>query len=91
MSSYQWFSYLAHSQQIFIQQKFNTGEKRVLKFSLPADGYCSFTNEVYQFDGYLFHGCEKCSTNHNYFESLKAANFLTKKNIKDLQKATQKS
>ena len=67
------------------------GEKRVSKYSLPLYGYCFSTNQVYQFDGCFFHGCEECSTNRNYSGNLKETNFLTGKNIKDLQKATQES
>ena len=41
------------------------GEKRVSKYSLPVDGYCSSTNRENQFDGCCFHGCEKFSTNRD--------------------------
>ena len=54
-------------------------EKRVPKYSLPVDGYCSSTNRVHQFDRCFFHGYEKCSTNRDYSGNLKETNSLTGK------------
>ena len=54
------------------------------KFCLPVDGYCSSTNQVYQFDGCFFNGCRKCSTNRDYSGKIKETNSSAGKNIKNL-------
>ena len=63
-------------------------ERRVTKYSLPVDGFCESTNEVFEFQGCVFHGCGKCNTNRNSNGNLKELNCFGK-NIQELQKSTQ--
>ena len=59
--SYQWLSYVAYKENTFLQTRFNMGERRVSKYSLPVDGYSE--QHVYQYLGCFFHSCDKCKTN----------------------------
>ena len=63
-------------------------ERRVTKYSLPVDGFCESTNEVFEFQGCVFHGCGKCNTNRDFNGNLKELNCFGK-NIQELQKSTQ--
>ena len=53
-------------------------ERRVAKYSLPVDGFCESTNEVFEFQGCVFHGCGKCNTNRDSNGNLKELNILAK-------------
>ena len=88
LSSLQWLSYISAQRNIFIQHKFNMSERRVAKYSLPVDGFCKSTNEVFEFQGCVFHGCGKCNTNRDSNGNLKELNCFGK-NIQELQKSTQ--
>ena len=37
--SYQWITYVVFKEKTFLQTRFNMGERRVSKYSLPVDGY----------------------------------------------------
>ena len=63
-------------------------ERRVTKYSLPVNGFCESTNEVFEFQGCVFHGCGKCNTNRDSNGNLKELNCFGK-NIQELQKSTQ--
>ena len=63
--SYQWLSNVAFKENTFLQTRFNMGERRVSKYSLPVDGYSEEQNTVYQFLGCFFHSCDKYNTNRN--------------------------
>ena len=63
LQSYQWLSYMAASRQIFIQNKFNIGEKSLTDKNLLVDGFCQETNTVFEFLGCFFHSCNLCKTN----------------------------
>ena len=86
---YQWLSYVAFKQNTFLQTRFNMGEKRVSKYSLPVDGYSEQQNTVYQYLGCFFHSYDKCNTNQNSDGSLEVTHPL--KNIlhKDIQEKTK--
>ena len=59
---FNWMDFLAHRDNIDILHKRNQDkEKRIGRFF--ADGYCSSTNTVYEFDGCYFHQHENCSLN----------------------------
>ena len=88
LSSLQWLSYISAQRNIFIQHKFNMSKRRVTKYSLPVDGFCESTNEVFEFQGCVFHGCGKCNTNRDSNGNLKELNYFGK-NIQELQKSTQ--
>ena len=87
-SSLQWLSYISAQRNIFIQHKFNMSERRVTKYSLPVDGFCESTNEIFEFQGCVFHGCGKCNTNRDSNGNLKKLNCFCK-NIQELQKSSQ--
>ena len=63
-------------------------ERRVTKYLLPVDGFCESTNEVFEFQGCVFHGCGKCNTNRDLNRNLKELNCFGK-NIQKLHKAAQ--
>ena len=53
-------------------------ERRVTKYSLSVDGFCEFTNEVFEFQGCAFHECGKCNTNRDSYGNLKELNCFGK-------------
>ena len=55
--SVEWMSFIAHIDSVFIEHKFNTGERKIGQHGIPVDGFCENSNTVYQFHGCLFHGC----------------------------------
>ena len=64
LSSYQWLKWISHTQNKKIQHKYSgQGEKKLTQHSLIVDEFAPATNEVFEFDGCFWHGCDKCSTN----------------------------
>ena len=59
-------------------------ERRVTKYSLPVDGFCESTNEIFEFQGCVFHGCGKCNMNRDLNGNSKKLNCFGK-NIQELQ------
>jgi len=53
-----WLKYLANKEKIHIQHAKNGGEKRVGKYLL--DGFSEKSKKIFEFNGCLYHGCEKC-------------------------------
>lgn len=53
----EWLQWLAHKHRVFIEHKFNVGEKRVGAHGIPVDGYHKPSRTVFQFHGCIFHGC----------------------------------
>ena len=49
-----WFHYVMYSENIFIQHKFNGGEKKI--DNLFVDRYCSTSQTIYKYHGCYFHG-----------------------------------
>ena len=87
--SYQWLSWVSHSQSKRIQHKFNSGEVRLTEYSLPVDGYCE--KLVFQFDGCLFHSCSVCATNQNLDGSLQEINPFNNLKHEDIRKKTEEN
>jgi len=56
---------------------------------LKVDGYCQSTNEVFEFDGCLFHACSVCSVNRNEDGSLQELNRLTGRKNEDIRRETR--
>ena len=83
--SYQWLSY---KENTFLQTRFNMGEKRVSKYSLPVDGYSEQQKTVYQFLGCFFHPCHRCNTNRNADGSLEETHPLKNIPHEDIRKET---
>ena len=86
--SYQWLSYVAYKENTFFQTRFNMGERRVSKYSLPVDGYSEQQNTVYQFLGCFFHSCDRCNTNRNSDGSLEETHPLKNIPHEDIRKET---
>ena len=86
--SYQWLSYEAYKENTFLQTRFNMGERRVSKYSLPVDGYSEQQNTVYQFLGCFFHSCDRCNTNRNSDGSLEETHPLKNIPHEDIRKET---
>ena len=57
LASYQWLSWVAATEDKFIEHGFNVGERRLTSRNLPVDGFCQQTNEVFEFFGCFFYGC----------------------------------
>ena len=53
-------------------------ERKMSKYSLPVNGICKFTNEIFPFWGCVFHGCGKCNKNKDSNGKLKKLNCLEK-------------
>ena len=87
--SYQWLSYVAYKQNTFLQTRFNMGERRVSKYSLPVDGYSEQQNTVYQYLGCFFHSCDKCNTNRNSDGSLEVMHPLRNIPHEDIREKTK--
>ncbi|XP_067669969.1 uncharacterized protein [Haliotis asinina] len=58
--SIQWLEWLIHSHDRHIQHALNEGEYLIPGTKYKVDGYCRDSNTVYQFDGFLYHGCPTC-------------------------------
>ena len=65
LQAYQWLRYVSHTEEKFIQSRYNMGERRVSTHSLPMDGFCQESNQVFQFLGCFWHSCSVCNTNRN--------------------------
>ena len=91
LSSLQWLSYISAQRNIFIKHKFNMSERRVSKYSLPVDGFCVSTNEIFEFQRCVFHGCGKCNTNRDSNGTLKELNCFGKniQSSQELKKSIQ--
>jgi hypothetical protein len=59
-----WLKFLAEKNKIYIQHSKNGGEKRVGKYLL--DGFSEKNKKIWELDGCLWHGCERCF-GHNSF------------------------
>ena len=46
------------------------GERQISTHSLPVDGFCPESNQVFQFLGCFWHSCVFCNTNRNLDGSL---------------------
>ena len=62
LQAYQWLSYVSQTEEKFIQSRYNMGERRVSTHSLPVDGFCQESNQVFQFLGCFWHSCTDCNT-----------------------------
>lgn len=51
-----WLESIANKEKIYIQHAGNAGEFTIPGSNYRADGYCKFTNTVYEFHGDKFHG-----------------------------------
>ena len=56
LASYQWLSWIAVTENKFIQHSFNISERRLTSRNLPVDGFCEESKEVFEFLGCLWHG-----------------------------------
>ena len=54
------------------------GERRVSTHSLPVDGFCQESNQVFQFLGCFWHSCADCNTNRNSDGSLQEIHLVKK-------------
>ena len=57
LASHQWLSWVAATEEKFIQHSFNIGERHLTSKKLLVDGFCQETNEMFEFFGCFFHGC----------------------------------
>ena len=89
LQSYQWLSYVAYKENMFLQTRFNMGERRVSKYNLPVDGYSEQQNTVYQYLGCFFHSCDRCNTNRNSDGSLKVMHPLRNTPHEDIREETK--
>ena len=69
-----WLKYLAEHNNVFIQHAKNIGEFKIGKYLV--DGYDLQRNIIYEFNGCLFHGCQKCYS-ENTWNTLKQETMKT--------------
>ena len=89
-SMYDWLDYIALTENKKIQHGRNGGEVRVGKYLV--DGFCFETNEVFEFNGCYYHGCNECGKNNT--DELKRKILSTenrRKEIEELLKTTIRS
>ena len=88
LQAYQWLSYVSQTEEKFIQSRYNMGEQRVSTHSLPVDGFCQESNQVFQFLGCFWHSCTDCNTNRNSDGSLQEMHPVKKIPHSEVRKAT---
>ena len=60
LASYQWLSWVAATEDKFIEHSFNVGEHCLTSRNLSVDGFCQESNEAFEFFGCFWHGCIVC-------------------------------
>ena len=88
LQAYQWLSYVSHTEEKFIQSRYNMGEQRVSTHSLPVDGFCQESNQVLQFFSCFWHSCAICNINRNSDGSLQEIHLVKKLSHSEVRKAT---
>ena len=64
------------------------GEQRISTHSLPVDGFCQESNQVFQLLGCFWHSCTDCNTNRNSDSSLQEIHPVKKIPHSKVRKAT---
>ena len=67
------------------------GERRVSSHSLPVDGFCQESNQVFQFLGCFWHSCTVGNTNRNLDGFLQEIHRVKKIPYSEVRKATLKN
>ena len=88
LETYQRLSYVSHTEEKFIQSRYNMGERQVSRHSLPVDGFCQKSNKVFQFLSCFWHLCTVCNTNKNSDGSLQEIHPVKKIPRSEVRKAT---
>ena len=88
LQAYQWLSYVSHIEEKFIQSRYNMGERRKSTHSLPMDGFCQESNQVFQFLGCFWHSCTICNSDRNSDGSLQEIHPVKKIPHSEIRKAT---
>ena len=57
-ASIQWLKWVAHSNNIDIQHALNGGKKHLPGTKYKLDACCEATNQAFEYNVYIFHGCE---------------------------------
>ena len=81
--SYQWLSWVAATEGIFIRHSVNIGEHRLTSNNLLVDGFCQQTNEVFEFMRCFFYVCQRCHVG-------KGINPLNSKSFQELHQKQEK-
>ena len=79
---------MSRSKNVFIQHRFNLGEKRLTYRNLPVDGFIEARKEILQVHSCFYHGHE-CRLNRDSSGKLKKWNESNQKKMEDLRKNTQ--
>ncbi len=91
IAAYEWFKCYERQNNVSVRHKFNhKSEFRVL--GIGVDGYVKETNTVLQYQGCLFHGCDKCSIAYKWMPDggLRTHNPINGKSFKELRDLTEK-
>ena len=59
-----WLKYVSFKQNIYIQHSRNGKEKQIQQYKV--DGWDPQSRNVYEFHGWVFHGCPKCFSSNSY-------------------------
>ena len=88
LQAYQWLTYVSHTEEKFIQSKYNMREQRISTHSLSVDGFCQENSQVFQLLGCFWHSCAVCNTNKNSDGSLQEIHPVKKIPHSEVRKAT---
>ena len=89
LSSYQWLKWISYTQNKEIQHKYSGhGETKLTHYSLIVDGFAPATNEVFEFDGCWWHGCDECLVNQYPDSGVKEAHPVNGKSYEQLRQET---
>ena len=69
----QWLKYVSETHNIYIQHSKNIGEFSVCNYKI--DGICFENKTIYEFQGCLWHGCEKCNGQNTFNPVLQTMNY----------------
>ena len=69
----QWLKFVSETQNIYIQHAKNSGEYNICNFKV--DGICFQNKTIYEFQGCLWHGCEKCNGQNTFNPVLQTMNY----------------
>ena len=72
-----WLKYVSEKENIHIQHARNGGEKRIGKYLV--DGFAEKAKKIYEYQGCLWHGCEKCLGEKTFNPVLQCPNYIIRK------------
>ena len=84
----QWLIYVSHTEEKLIQSRYNMWKRQASTHSLPVNGFCQESNQVFQFLDCFWHSYTVCNTNRNADGSLQEMHPVKKIFHLEVRKAT---